>query len=232
MIFIFFQDDIIDMVAEFFNKIGGYLTLSITILGFLIGFTIKLIGMRKDVTRKLVRAMGAGKLMDILLKIDKMSDKVPLSALDSCIDRFSVELGMKDIAVDLSAILAAKKALKEPSVSEVLQEYKKKQDYGIIKNKKQWNELRRDPKVDKALGVLVEHLVKKYTEQIQKAREKGNVDQIKQVIDAIKNDENIKLNRQKRKEIETFNEELRNKEKEVDLKRISQQLHDIFKGEK
>jgi uncharacterized protein (UPF0147 family) len=121
------------------------------------------------------------------------------------------------------------KVLHEPDAKAVLAKYKKEHDYGVLRNKKRWNELRHDPGIDKALGALVEHLVSKYHDQVMTAQQKGNVAQIKELVARITSDDNIKKNRANRKRIETFNERLRTQEKEMDLKRIAKELHEMFK---
>jgi len=225
-IFFLFQEDVI---AAFFNKIGGYLTLTITLFSVIIGAILKFLQARKDVLNKMIRTIGKGKLMDMLLKLNEVSDKVPMAMLDAYLDKFSVETGMKEVASNLSEILNMKRVLHEPTATEVLAEYKKKHDYGIITNKKRWNELRKDPAIDKALDALVKHLVEKFVMQAEAAKAKGNVDQIKKLIDSINNDKNIKKNREMRKKLEMFNEKLRTQEKNADLTKIGKELFEMFK---
>lgn len=216
-------------MAEYFNKFSGYFTLAITVIGFLIGAVIKLVSMKKDVMRKMEKAMGKGKLMELLLKLDNLSDKVPMDKLESALDNFSLECGIADMAKSIGEILSMKRTLQQPSVKEVLDEYKKEHDYGVIASKKRWNELRKDPKINQALTALKDHLVQKYLDQAETTKRKANVDQIKKLIDSITSDDNIMRNRKNRKRIEAYTEELRSQEKEVDLKKVQEKLFDIFK---
>ena len=216
-------------MSDFFNKIGGYFTLVLTLVGFIIGAIIKIRQVRKDALNKMARAMGKGKLMDLLLKLNEMSDKVPINALDTFFNKFSTEYAMKDVASGLRYLLSVGRSLKEPTVDEVLKRYKEEHDYGVLGNKKRWNKMRHDPKVDKALAALESHLVEKYMRQIEIAKEKGNVDQIKKLIDSINNDKNIKKNREMRKKLEMFNEKLRTQEKNADLTKIGKELFEMFK---
>jgi len=231
MTFIFFlhQDDAVDAISTFFKEASGYLTLIITVVGFVLGAILKLVSMKKDVLRKMIKAIGKGKLMDILLKINEMTDRVPMDVLDAFINKCGIELDMKDIAGNLNTLLSVKEVLREPSVNEVMAEYKKKHDYGVLRDKKRWNEIRRDPRVDKALDALVNHLVDKYHKQVTEANEKGNVAQMKQLVATIMSDENVLKNRAKRKKIETFNEGLRAREKDAYIKKLQEKLFDTFK---
>jgi ribosome-binding protein aMBF1 (putative translation factor) len=204
-------------------------TLSVTIIGFVIGLIIKLAQMRKDLMRKMIRVIGKGKMMDLLLRLNKMTDKVSMDKLDRFFNKFEIEVGMEDMADDLKALLSVGKALHEPSTKAAIAKYKESHDYGVIGNKKRWNQIRHDPGIDKALGALVEHIVKKYHDQVMNAQEKGNVAQIKQLIANITSDDNVIKNREKRKKLERFNDMLRAKEKDIDLKRIAKELHEIFK---
>jgi len=194
-----------------------------------VGIIIKLAQMRKDVMRKMIRAIGKGKLMEMLLWLDKMTDRIPMDKLGDVLDKCEIELGMKGAADDINALLSVGKALHEPDAKAALEKYKQEHDYGVLHDKKHWNELRNDPGIDKALGSLVDHLVGKYHDQVMTAQQKGNVAQIKELVARITSDNNIIKNRAKRKKIETFNEILRTQEKDIDLKRISKELYDMFK---
>ena len=228
-LFSLLQDDFIDVATEFFQRIGGYVTMSVTILGFVIGLIIKLIQMRKDVMRNMIRAIGKGKMMDLLLRLDKMTDKVPMDKLEKFFDKFELEVGVESMASDLRLLLSVGKALHKPEPKALLKKYKEEHDYGVIGNKKRWNQLRHEPGIDKALGAIVDHIVKKYHHQVMSVQEKANVSQIKELVARITSDENILKNRENRKRLERFNEEMRDKEKNIDLKKISRELHEIFK---
>lgn len=235
MFFLFFlMQDIeewLEIFLDWVNKFGIGITVFCAMV--VIIFRIK-----NDIGYKTIRAFGKGKLMDLLLKLNNILEKMGMSMesadkfLDKMQGEYLLKMDMEEGIMDLQALLSMKKTLSQPGVNEVLQEYKKKSKYGVIKNKKRWNEIRKDPKVDEALEAILDSLVSniKLKAMASKEKVKGTLTQINLLIKAIGSDENILRNREKRKEIETYSEELRAQEKEIDLKKVKEKLFNIFMG--
>lgn len=186
-----------------------------------------------DIAYKTVRKIGKGKIMDIILLVNELTYDTTLEDLKEMLTRFkkkhALEMDMKASTIDISDIFAIQKALQAPKVSKEIQEYKRKKEYGIIKNKKRWNQILHDIRVDRALDGIINTLVTRYEIQAHAANKKVNVDQITSLINTIKSDSNLMKNRATRKKIETYNEQLRSQEKEADLDKIQRKLHEIFK---
>jgi len=217
-----------EWITSFFGNVGGYLTIA----GAVLGIIFKIVQLRRDTERRMIKAMGEGRFMDLMLQLNTMTDMVPIDKLGDLLRKAKTELDMKDITTDLGIILAVKKTLVQPKVKEVLDEYKRRNaSYGVIANRKRWNELRKDPDIKKALKALEKHLIDKFMRQAELAKEKGNVDQIKQLVASMTSNENVLKNRERRKKLEALNDELRTREKELSLDAIKERLHDIFKGE-
>lgn len=209
------------------NKFGGWLT----VICVVVGFILKL---RNDLVYKTVRTIGKSKMMDLLLMLNEMTQDMSLDDIAKFISDFKheyvVKMDMKGAVIDLNVLLTANKMLKEPSVDAVLQEYRKKKEYGVLKNKKRWREVRFNPGIDKALDAILNTMLERYNLQAAAARKKASLDQVAALINCIKSDEKLMVNRETRKKIEAYTDELRSQEKEVDLKKVQERLFSIFKG--
>ena len=221
--------EILEYLLDWINKFG----IGITVF---CAFIIIIFRLKNDVAYKTARAMGKGKLMELLLLLNGIVSKMSLEKAKQFLKRFESEytlkLDMEAGAVDINALMSMKDILSQPKVTKVLVEYRKEQEYGILKNRKRWNRVRNDPEVDIALEAILDSLVANVKLRAIAARDKGNVGQIEALIKAIKSDDNIMKNRAKRKELEKYNEELRTQEKELNLEKIRERLYDIFKGVK
>jgi hypothetical protein len=222
-------EDIMEMLLDWLNKFGIGITM-------FCAFVIIIFRLKNDVAYKTARAMGKGKLMELLLLLNGIVSKMSLEKAKKLLQKFESEytlkLDMEEGAIDINALLSMKGILSQPKVTKALKEYKEAKEYGVLKNKKRWNRVRNDPEVDIALEAILDSLVANVKLRALAARDKGNVGQIEALIKAIKSDENMMKNRAKRKELEKYNEELRTQEKELNLDRIQEKLHDIFKGAK
>jgi len=202
----------------------------VVVIAVIVGIVIKVY---YDIMYKTARKIGKAKIMDIILLVNQMTENMTLDDLKELLIRFKKkelpELEMKVAVTDLESLLSIQNTLRKPAISKEIQEYKRKKEYGIIKNKKRWNQILKDMSVDKALDGILDMLMIRNEIQAQAANKKVPVDQVKALINVIKSDANIKKNRATRKKLEAYTEELRSQEKEVDLKRMQLKLYDIFK---
>lgn len=219
------MENIVDLLIEFANKIGGWVTVACILIGVVLKF-------RSDIVYKTVRTIGKQKLMDLLLKLNEMTQDMTIDDMDKFITEFKkeymVKMEMKGAAIDLSAIFTINKELNKPNVNAVLREYRRRKEYGVLKNKKQWRRVRHDPAIDKALDAILNTMMERYNLQAASSRKKAARDQVETLIKCIRNDENIMKNREKRKQIEAINDDLRAKEKDLDLEKIKKKLCDVF----
>jgi hypothetical protein len=218
-------EELMSLFSDFLNKFGVGITV-------FCAFVIIIMRIKNDVGYKTARAMGKGKLMELLLLLNGIVSKMSLERAKQFLKKFESEytlkLDMEDSAVDIEALMSVKKIISQPKVTKALEEYRKEQEYGVLKNKKRWNRIRNDPKVDEALEVILDSLVANVKLKAMSAREKGNVGQIEALIKAIKSDENVMKNRAKRKELEKYNEQLRTQEKDIDLNKVKEKLFKLF----
>ena len=202
----------------------------IGVAGVLLGIIIKVY---MDIAYKTVRKIGKAKIMEIILLVNELTSDITLEDLVELLTQFKkkrcLELDMKSSMMEMTNIFDIQKALHAPKVSKEIEEYKRKKEYGVIKNKKRWNELVNDMQVQKALDGIIDTLITRYEIQAQASNKKVPIDQVTNLINIIKSDSNLKKNRETRKKLETYNITLRTQEKEIDLKKIQQKLFEIFK---
>ena len=205
----------------------------ITVIAVLLGVALKI---RNDIVYRTVRTIGKGKLMEILLLVNQLTQDFAIDDLNKMLKEFiekqELEHGMKRAAIDIRQLIMARTVLQEPSVKAVIQRYEAKKNMAFIKNKKRWEQLKNDPKIDKALDSILDILERRLSLQAMTAREKGKVERVENIIQAIKSDENILKNRETRKQIETATEKIRAQEKDEKLKKKGEDLHALFKKKK
>lgn len=216
-----------EMLLKFVQDTGIWITLG----GFIIA---RIIAFKRNILQKIQREMGKGKLITALMIFTELLNELDIDNLYELIlvfkEKYSLEKDMKESLMDLSSLLSIKKSIEMPSVQELLEKYKKRKDSKIVllKNKKHWNRIRNDPVVDKALNSIMNIMHEKLKMRALSIKEQANVEKINAMISSMKS--NIPRNRKLRKEIETLNDDIKEKERIGELDKIKKRLYRIFRG--
>jgi hypothetical protein len=218
--------DFAGIVIEFFKGAGIWITL----LGYVIA---RIIAFKRNIINKLQKEMGKGKLMTALVILNVILDSVDVDRVYDLLlefkDKQALESDIKNMASDLYEIL--KTSIPLETSKEIMDKYREEQGEKIIllKNRKRWNTIRNDPKVDKALASILNIIYEKMKIRRIVANEKGKTRNVKDIVKS--KWRNIPINKVKRKALEVYFEKKKNDEEKIRLDDIKEKLHRIYKKE-
>jgi hypothetical protein len=234
--------DIISVFTEWLSKTG----LILIVIGALIGFVLKVRTFikrlkmgnkeiwKEKMISKLSKALEPGEFIDIILIIRDLLRVIPSEDLVGLIieyrNKFDIQQDMKDSITDLKSLLSFEKKIISNPIDEILREYRQRKSIAEIKNKKRWKKLKKDKTFKEAVGVIANHYNKIKKLAIDEGRKKGRIKEIEIKIRAIKSEENIIRNRERRFAIEKINEKREIMDKEKELNVIKERLFDVFKN--
>lgn len=171
--------------------------------------------------------------MDMLVILNELTAEMPIDDARELLIRFAkkelIEHGMHESIMEISKLLdITKSTMQETKVTKNLLEYKRRKESASILNKKRWRQLRDSVEIDQALDGILNMLQERVRSERAAVRKRADVQKIETIIKELRSDDHILKNRAMRFQIEKVNEELRNKEKEIQLDKIAKDLHDIF----
>jgi len=224
-LFLFQFGDLLDDVIDWFRTFSPWITL----VGLAVGFILKF---KNNVIRKIVKAIGKGQLVDILILMEDLTKSLPVEDIRDLLLRFrksrQTEMEMKEGVMDLKKIAGIKKAVNSEEVTLFVAKYKEKKKSAMILNRKRWNQLKKDKDVDVILNSMLNIIIERAKLRRMSRSQNAEVSKIEEIIKGITSKENIKKKRAIRHEIERAREKLKRDEELEHLGDIRESLWKLF----
>jgi hypothetical protein len=218
-------EEFVDWLLEWITKISP----SVTVLGVIITIIFAL---RRKILFKILRYIKKERLLTCVVIINDLLDDIDMKELPNILVDFRkshvIDMHAKEVLVDLKNIIVLEKDVQVP-LRVLLSEDKSKAEIALIKNKKVWNEIRKDGRVQKALESVLNIFYERLKLQALASNQKVNTKGIKESIEKITSKQNIMMKRKMRFKIETYNEKKRRKEEIKKKDAQMKALHDKFK---
>jgi len=222
-ILMIFQDSLLLPIIDFLRDLGPW----ITVAGLLIGIVI---AVRRNIIFKIKHTMGEEQLLDCIQIVADLMKDIPVQDIKRLLVQFKnkcqLEYGMKETLLDIHQLLSVKNAVNLPTVTEILQEYKRRKETATIKNKKRWDIVRKGKNMSENLKAVLEILNTQMVLQSQNTQYKARITAVNELIESIK--AKIPENRILRKQLEEIKEKAEKERNIEKLDKTREKLYQIF----